>query len=99
MAKGRASSDGVVGWITLKSDSTKPWSPFYKCKKATPLHETASMEGSTVLREIEVGEVAELLEGPKFEDKIVWMKARMKKDCSVGWVTIKDSDGKDLFTC
>eukprot|EP00418_Pyrodinium_bahamense_P041526 CAMPEP_0179209472 /NCGR_PEP_ID=MMETSP0796-20121207/104471_1 /TAXON_ID=73915 /ORGANISM="Pyrodinium bahamense, Strain pbaha01" /LENGTH=245 /DNA_ID=CAMNT_0020914431 /DNA_START=1 /DNA_END=737 /DNA_ORIENTATION=+ len=62
--RGRAISDGAVGWITVKDENVKRWSPSYKCIKATPLHESVAVEGASVVRQLEVGERAELLEGP-----------------------------------
>jgi hypothetical protein len=96
--KGRALSDGVVGWITLQGENVKPWTPYYKCLvKGTPLHEAIASEGATVVRELEKGETLELLEGPQEEGKELRMKAKAEKDGSVGWVTIRDAAGKRLF--
>mmetsp|Transcript_90376 Transcript_90376/g.238383 ORF Transcript_90376/g.238383 Transcript_90376/m.238383 type:complete len:1804 (+) Transcript_90376:3-5414(+) len=95
--KCKAASDGAAGWITLKKDNTKPWTPYYKCKAAAPMHDAAAAEGATVVREIEVAEVFELLEGPTAEGDVLRMKGRAEKDGSVGWVTIKDGAGKRFF--
>jgi len=97
--KGRALSDGAVGWITRKGGNVKAWSPYYKCKIAAPIHDTAVIEGATVVRELAIGEVAELLEGPRLEGKDLRMKARAEKDGAVGWVTIRDSEGKQILAC
>lgn len=98
--KGRALSDGAVGWISLKKGNTKPWTPYYKCKASVPMHEAAVVaEGATALREIEAGEAVELLEGPVMEGDLVRMKCRAEKDGKVGWVTVKDAAGKRLFDC
>merc|ERR1712176_1756498 len=95
--KGRALSDGSVGWITVTKENVKPWTPFYKCAKATPIHNEMLVEGATVARELEVGEKVELLEGPKVEGKQIRIKARVEKDGTIGWMSIKDSDGKRSF--
>jgi len=95
--KGRALSDGAVGWMTTTSSNVKPWTPYYKCKVASPLHEQLAVEGATVVRQVEVAETLELLEGPTQDGEELRMKARAEKDGAVGWVTIKDSKGKRLF--
>jgi len=95
--KGKALSDGAVGWITMRSDNVKPWTPYYKCIATAPLHDQALAEGATSLRDIEVGEGLELLEGPTMEGEELRMKARADKDGVVGWVTIKDGEGKRFF--
>jgi len=95
--RGKALSDGAVGWITMTSKTVKPWTPFYKCKVAAPLNEQMGVDGTTVVRQVEVAEMFELLEGPVHEGKVLQMKARAEKDGAVGWVTIKDADGKRFF--
>mmetsp|Transcript_122056 Transcript_122056/g.390344 ORF Transcript_122056/g.390344 Transcript_122056/m.390344 type:complete len:607 (-) Transcript_122056:90-1910(-) len=95
--KCKAASDGAAGWITLKKDNTKPWTPYYKCKAAAPMHDAAAAEGATVVREIEVGEAFELVEGPLAQGEELRMKGRAEKDGKVGWVTIKDKEGKRFF--
>jgi len=95
--KVKAVSDNQAGWITLKTEALKPWTPFYKCKTATPVTETPSSEGATVVRQAAVNEGFELMEGPSTEGGELRMKARSEQDGTVGWVTIKDSDGKRLF--
>jgi len=91
--KGRALSDGAVGWITLKGENVKPWSPYYKCLKAVSMYNQQGMEGADVVRELATGEQLELLEGPLEDGKALRMKARAEKNGSVGWVTIKDGEG------
>jgi len=95
--KGKAISDGAIGWITLKDKVVKPWTPYYKCQVASPLHDQLAVEGSTVKREVAVAEVLEFLEGPVEDDKVLRIKARAEKDGAVGWVTVKDAAGKRLF--
>jgi len=95
--KGRALSDGALGWVTMTSKSVKSWTPFYKCKVVAPLHDQIGAEGATVVRQVEVAEVLELLEGPTQEGDELRMKARAEKDGAVGWITIKDAEGKRLF--
>jgi len=92
--KGRALSDGAIGWITLKGDNVKPWSPYYNCLKAAPMHDAQAAEGATLVRQIAEGEVVELLEGPTKEGQDPRMKVRAEKDGAIGWVTVKSKSTK-----
>jgi len=95
--KVKAISDNVEGWVTLKPTALAAWSSFYKCKIATPVHETIASEGATTVRQTVVGETFEIMEGPTVEGKDLRMRARAEKDSIVGWVTIKTGDGKIMF--
>merc|ERR1740121_3315974 len=75
-ARVKAVQDNSEGWITVKPTSVAPWTPFYKCKFAAPIHETLTIEGATVVREASAGESFELLEGPVTEGTDLRMKAR-----------------------
>jgi len=96
--KVKALTDGAVGWITQKKDVVKPWTPYYTCKVKAQLQESLAVEGATAVREIQVGERLELVEGPAHDGKVLRVKARADKDGAVGWVTVKDSEGKRYFT-
>jgi len=72
----------------------KAWSPYYKCSRATPIHDAFNAKEAKVIRQLEINEVTELLEGPLEESKEQRMKVRAEKDGTVGWVTFKDSEGK-----
>jgi len=95
--KCKAVSDGAVGWVTFKADNMKKWSTTYKCLKAAPLHDALAAEGASVVRQLEAGEKAELLEGPTEDGGVVRMKAKATKDSALGWLTIKDGEGKRFF--
>jgi len=90
----RALSDGSMGWITLKGDNVRPWSPYYSCLKAALMHDAAVADGATLVRQVEAGEAVELLEGPSKEHR---MKVRAEKDGAIGWVSLKDKSGAKLF--
>jgi len=99
--KVKALGDGQVGWMTLKGDNVKPWTPYYKCKAAAPMHKTLTslqVAGAELIREIAAGENVELMEGPKEDGKDLRMQARAEKDGALGWVTIRDAEGKRFFT-
>ncbi|CAK0808981.1 unnamed protein product, partial [Prorocentrum cordatum] len=95
--KGRALSDGAIGWITLKGTTVKKWSLFYKVLKSGPAHDARSPEGAQVLRETTAGEVAEWLEGPVEEGKELRIKAKLQKDGVIGWVSVRDAEGNKLM--
>jgi len=97
--RGRALSDGAEGWITLKADTVRSWTPHYRCLVAGPMHKEAKEEGAETVREIAKGESVELLEGPQEDGGVMRMKGRAEKDDTVGWVTLRNTEGKALFTC
>jgi len=95
--RGKGLRDGTVGWITLKGENVKPWSPYYKCVMSTQLYDSPSSDGAAVVREIAIGETLEILEGPVDDNKELRMKARAEKDGAIGWATIRGSDGKQFL--
>jgi len=97
--RGRALSDAAEGWITLKADTVRSWSSHYRCLVAGPMHKEAKEEGAETVREIAKGELVELLDGPQEEGAVMRMKGRAEKDDAVGWVTLRNTEGKALFTC
>jgi len=90
----RAISDGAEGWVLLQNDTLRPWTPHYTCKKAVPLHDVLASEGASALRQVEVGERLELIEGPVEEAGELRIKAEAAKDNAVGWITVRDKEGK-----
>lgn len=97
--KVKAASDGAFGWIALKKDSVRPWTPYYKCKSKVPLHSTLAADGAEVVRDVAVGESFELIEGPAEDGKVLRIKAKADRDGAVGWITVRDGEGKRFFEC
>merc|ERR1712060_88618 len=97
-AKCRAVSDSSVGWITVRSQCVRGWSVFYKCLVAAPMTDSSvvSADGKEI-RQINAGEIVELLDGPTADGNEIRMKGRAEKDGVIGWVSVKDSDGKRFF--
>lgn len=89
----RSMRDGQEGWVSLLDDHVKPWTPHYRCKVQVPFQDTIKEDAVTV-RQIEVGERLDMLDGPKAEDGALWIKAKAVKDSTVGWVLVKDKEGK-----
>jgi len=99
--RGCAVSDGRVGWLTVSGGNLEPWSSSYRCARATPLHESYFLSGARPVRELEVGETVELLEGPRLDASsgVLRLKGRAEKDGAVGWATIADAEGKPFLEC
>eukprot|EP00927_Polykrikos_kofoidii_P022008 TRINITY_DN20667_c0_g1_i1.p1 TRINITY_DN20667_c0_g1~~TRINITY_DN20667_c0_g1_i1.p1 ORF type:complete len:2068 (-),score=493.97 TRINITY_DN20667_c0_g1_i1:213-6416(-) len=95
--KGRSISDGVEGWMTLKQDCLKKWSGVYTCVVSTPIHDGRVVVDATVLRQLEKGETVELLEGPVADGKDMRIRGSTKNQATTGWMTIRNSDGKQLL--
>lgn len=94
--KGRALSDGKVGWLSMKSNNLKPWSATYKCITAIAMQDALDVGSANSVRKIESGETLELLEGP-VEDKevgVMRIRCRAEKDAATGWMTIAGNQGK-----
>lgn len=89
--------DGSVGWVTLGNKNLIKWTPYYKCKVTSAMHESVATQGAALVRDIAAEEVVELLDGPVREGEELRMKGRAEKDGSTGWVTIKNKEGKRLF--
>merc|ERR1712060_85016 len=97
--KGKVLGDGIVGWLPMTNDNLKPWSPAYKCVKATPIHDQVASEGAATVRQLDVGEKVELLEGPVESGGEMRMRALVEKDRTTGWITIRDAEGKQIMQC
>jgi len=92
----RTKGDAVVGWISMRADSVRVWTPFHKFLKSTPLYTSKGLKDS-VVREVNPGEVFEVLDGPVEAEGSMWLKGRTKKDGSVGWTTVKNAEGAALL--
>lgn len=95
--KGRAISDGAVGWVTKKGHNLAPWSPWYECASAVPMYDARKVEGAKTLRRIEVSEVLEATDGPVEEvdgdSTVMRLRGRAKKDGMEGWMSIRGPRG------
>jgi len=99
--RGRALSDGAVGWLTTRKETVRAWSPYYKCTTCTVVHDTLAVKGAQVVRRLEVGEVVEVLEGPTQESDVgvLRVRARVERDGATGWITVKGNQGTAFLTC
>lgn len=96
-AKVRCLSDGQVGWVSKAA--LKPTGTAYKCIDKVSVSDAragANIEGAKVLRELNKGEVVELLEGPSREGEEIRIKGAAK-DGLIGWLTLKTAAGKRLL--
>jgi len=104
-AKCRAVLDGKEGFVTLKGNKDTTYferceKPYYCCDcevEATEAFDSTS--ASSEVRRLQVGEVLEVLEGPKKEDptEVVRLRGTAQKDGAGGWVTQKDAAGRVLL--
>jgi len=101
--KCRATSDGAVGWLTCEKAFVTSFSGSYKVVKAAPMHSSRSEEmseelgASAVVRELEAGELLDLVEGPLAEGEEMRVKCRAKKDGVTGWVSFKDKEATPIL--
>jgi len=99
--KGRAVTDGAVGWVTMKDRFLGPWSPHYRCSNATVINDALSVKNAVTIRKLEVGETVEVIEGPILESSLDVMRVRARADLdgAVGWVTLKGNQGTPFLVC
>lgn len=112
--KGRALRDGATGWVTVQGaqgtpflrPSTKP----YMCVGSTAENVglRKSLDAPAAIRDVQVDEVLELLEGPREETgkPSILLRGKASKDSAEGWITMQSSDGttfaeasKDIYVC
>jgi len=98
-ARARVLSDGLTGWITLKSKGGEelftPGAQCYTCISAIALTDTEDIENCKVQRKLDKGEVLVVQEGP-VEDKaagVTRIRALCNRDKKVGWVTVQGNAG------
>ncbi|CAE8721864.1 unnamed protein product [Polarella glacialis] len=112
--KGKTSKDGVVGWITVKGNAGTVYAENiakqYTVLRAMPLQKALGSAASPTFRQLEVGEVLQVLEGPKDEVHQPELRAKVRavsdgtegwanatEDGAVGWVSVRDASGKKLL--
>lgn len=95
----RALTDMVEGWVTLCGNQGTGFlehvsKPYYCCAVATDF-QTNFESSSSILADIQVGEIFEVLEGPRREAPLETLRVRGRaaKDGAIGYVTLKDSQG------
>eukprot|EP00928_Gymnodinium_smaydae_P035790 TRINITY_DN25127_c0_g3_i1.p1 TRINITY_DN25127_c0_g3~~TRINITY_DN25127_c0_g3_i1.p1 ORF type:complete len:2137 (-),score=535.43 TRINITY_DN25127_c0_g3_i1:74-6406(-) len=94
LIKCRSLGDEAVGWVLLAS--ARPCKPFYKCKKAVSLRETAASD-APVIRQLVADEQVELVDRvEEAEDGVLQLKGRAERDGAVGWISIRDKKGTFL---
>jgi len=104
----RAMKDGLEGWITVAGTQgtsfLKEGGGLFKVVKETILTESFELDTGkesnrklkeVVNRKLKEGELLEVWEWPKLEEKsgLVRMQARAKSDGAVGWVTTTGNAG------
>lgn len=99
--KGLVSSSGQQGWLTMEGGNLRPWGPRYRCVSSTAINDIMDVtsEEAKTLRKLEVGEVVEILEGPKLEATvgIMRLRGRADRDGTVGWISIAGNQGKTFL--
>jgi len=98
-ARGRALRDGATGWVSILNNKggalLKPAAkPMMTCTVAVPLLK-AFDSTSPELRQIEVGQVFELIRGPQEASRATEtnIQGKAAKDDAAGWIMLSDSSG------
>mmetsp|Transcript_42395 Transcript_42395/g.79518 ORF Transcript_42395/g.79518 Transcript_42395/m.79518 type:complete len:1897 (-) Transcript_42395:76-5766(-) len=97
--KGRAVRDGATGWVSVKGNQGSQFlkaapKPFLLCSKEASLQEGFAT-ASPVVRPLKVGEVLEIVEGPREEEvqSELFLRGTASKDDKSGWITLRSADG------
>lgn len=93
----KSAKDGKKGWITLKAGDGPECTEKVKvfcCMRTIAITQDFAISGKA-LRKLEVGEVVDLLEDPKDDEKKKMSRGKIKtrRDGKEGWVTIKGNQG------
>jgi len=89
----RAKSDGKEGWATMKGNQGTMYisesTAHYACKRSIPLERDIT-SGEDLVRQLEEGEIFEVLEGPCTESKrgILLARGRALRGGDVGWFSV-----------
>jgi len=99
--KGKALSDGTVGWATMRDKALKPWAPCYKCVSGTLMQDALIAKAAQTVRKVEAGEIVEVLEGPALETDlgVLRIRGRAERDGATGWITLKGNQGTTFLAC
>jgi len=99
-ARCRVISDDMEGWFTLRPDTWQLGSKMYQIIRAVVLQSDMEVDGEAV-RALEVGTVAELLQGPlQGPGAVFWIKAKtVEEDSNTGWLPIRDDKGLLIQPC
>jgi len=96
-ARGRATKDGKLGFITISGGSEDCIEKLkaFVCKQGTALTTEFDIKTSKSIRKLEVGEVMEVLEEAKEDSKkgLFRLKVKCYKDGKEGWATLKGNQG------
>merc|ERR1712187_239809 len=90
---GKALQDGKDGWITLKGNAGTVYAEaatkYYSVKKETQLEKKFPSAGAESIRNMEVGETFQLIEGPREEKAQPETRAKVRcfSDGTVGWIS------------
>jgi len=102
--------DGTEGWVSVRGNQGSAFletveKPYYCFQDETSLRESLEASSGEV-RKLKVGEVVEVVEGPKRPEAAEISRARVRDDKGVaGWVTLRDEQGiagleaKKLMIC
>jgi hypothetical protein len=92
--KGRILGDSSIGWMVVTKENVKSWKPIYRCVAAAKMEDARNPEGAKEVRDIQAGEVLQLIDGPTPEGKLLRVRCRAEKDGKIGWLSVTDGAGK-----
>jgi len=99
--KGSVSTDGAVGWITLKDAKGTIFASLsnslYVCKSTIAMTDNFDIRACKVVRKVDIGEALEMIGGQSEKEdskiEIKRLQFRAMRDGKEGWVTLKGNQG------
>jgi hypothetical protein len=99
-AKVKVSSDGLVGWLTLKDgnghSNAGTTTNVYEITSSVAMTDELDVRASNVIRKCLPGEAFVSDEEPKSDDNILRLKGIAQKDNQEGWITLKGNAGTEF---
>lgn len=94
----RALDDGKTGWVVFSGGAPpmRPWHPKYVCKAVVPITPNLAAKDADAVRNAEVGETFEAIEGPMWDQttKSRRIRCATADDGVVGWATLRGNDSE-----
>jgi len=98
-ARGKATKDGTVGWVTIRDRNgvvhAEASDKYYTCAQSVAITDGKNVKDCKVIRKLVVGELFLAMEAPVIDStaSITRVKGKALTDDKEGWVTIKGNAG------
>jgi len=95
--KGKATSDGAIGWFTARDKTGAVFAEadnkYYKCTASVAMTDDQDIKTCKVVKKLAVDEIFIVEEGPTEDSGLQRVRGKCIADGQAGWVTIKGNAG------